>query len=238
MIFYRAYVRAKALSFDLDDTLYDNHPYMVIANQKLAQFMVQYVPNNAPLSDTFWSTHKRRVVKQMPVLKHDVGMLRRLTLQSGLTELGLQGEKLNRAVSASFDYFYQVRSEFHVSDEVKNTLAELAKRVPLVAITNGNVDIEKIGLKDYFDECFHASAAQFSKPHGAMFEKAAEFLQLKPNQILHIGDNLINDVLGAKKAGLQSAWLAVNRDMQLKAEKMNVLPDVQLERLSELLHLV
>lgn len=238
MIFYRAYSRPLALTFDLDDTLYDNHPHMVIANQKLAQFMSQYIPNQAPLADDFWSTHKRKVTKLMPVLKHDVGMLRRLTLQSGFTELGLQGEKLNQAVTQSFDYFYQVRSDFHVTDEVKAILSELAKRVPLVAITNGNVDLEKIGLSPYFAECFHASAAQFSKPDTVMFQKAAQFLKLEASKILHVGDNLVNDILGARRAGFQSAWLAVNREMQMSSEKMSVLPDVQLASLEELLHLV
>jgi putative hydrolase of the HAD superfamily len=73
------------------------------------------------------------------------------------------------------------------------------------------------------------------KPHPAMFEATQCALNLAANKILHVGDNLHNDVLGAIKAGFQSAWYAHDRAMMVKEESMFLLPNVQLNELTELL---
>jgi 2-haloalkanoic acid dehalogenase type II len=48
------------------------------------------------------------------------------------------------------------------------------------------------------------------KPHRMIFQKALDLLRLEPQEVLHVGDSEVNDVNGAKAAGLQVAW--VNRD--------------------------
>ena len=57
---------------------------------------------------------------------------------------------------------------------------------------------------------------------------------INPDQILHVGDNMENDVLGGKRAGCKTAWLAVNRPMNLINEAVTCLPDLVLDDLSEL----
>ena len=76
------------------------------------------------------------------------------------------------------------------------------------------------------------------KPHVAMFEEAARVCALPPAEMLHVGDNMEKDVMGAHRAGFQTAWFACNRAMNLKHEKTSVLPSVMLDRLEDLLHLV
>jgi putative hydrolase of the HAD superfamily len=48
------------------------------------------------------------------------------------------------------------------------------------------------------------------KPDGLVFQRALEQLGLPPHEVLHVGDSEVDDVKGAKDAGLQVAW--VNRD--------------------------
>src|SRR5262249_23056469 len=48
------------------------------------------------------------------------------------------------------------------------------------------------------------------KPHRLVFERALERLGLLPHEVLHVGDSDVDDVKGAKEAGLRVAW--VDRD--------------------------
>ena len=70
-----------------------------------------------------------------------------------------------------------------------------------------------------------------------MFHEAADMLSLPPKAILHVGDNLEKDVMGAIKAGMQSAWIAANREMNLSREAVTLLPHVELSALDDLLRL-
>lgn len=237
MIFFRRIGHIKALSFDLDDTLYDNFPHMLRAEQALLAYIKKHYPQ-AQKDRSFWLTHKKNVLKNRPELASDMGELRRLTLTAGMRECGLTGVILSNAVTNCFDYFYFERSNFQVDQKVRQILAELAQHTPLVAITNGNVNLRQIGLQDYFQICFKANLTAPMKPHKHMFELAIAHLKMAPQQILHVGDNMQKDIWGANKAGLKTAWYACNRDMHLSNEQVSMLPDLQLHHLSELRQLI
>jgi FMN phosphatase YigB (HAD superfamily) len=109
----------------------------------------------------------------------------------------------------------------------------------LAAITNGNVNCEAIGIDKYFTHTIQANPEYPMKPSPAMFDLISTKLGIAPQNILHVGDDLEKDVEGAIKAGYQSAWLAVNRPMQLKNERFaRLLPHVQLDSLKDLKRLV
>ena len=110
--------------------------------------------------------------------------------------------------------------------------------MPLVAITNGNVDLQQIGLEGYFCACFKASIKLPMKPDKAMFDAAQAYLNVPHENILHVGDNLPKDIYGALRAGYQTAWYAEDRDMKMRNEKAQVLPHVQLSHLTQLLDLI
>jgi FMN phosphatase YigB (HAD superfamily) len=233
MIFYRQLHKITAMSFDLDDTLYDNHPFILKAEQKLLAFLQQHSPGTA--TDTqYWRQHKLAILEAHPQLHSDMGLLRRETLTRGLIGLGHKGHQLDMAVDDAFAFFYHQRSDFKVSSEVCKILDSLAARLPLVAITNGNVNLKQIGIGDYFQKSFHASLAFPMKPASNMFDAAQQFLQRPASEILHVGDDLQKDIHGAKQAGFSSAWYAYNRTMRLKNESVGLVPDIQLTSLDEL----
>jgi 2-haloalkanoic acid dehalogenase type II len=55
-----------------------------------------------------------------------------------------------------------------------------------------------------------SEAARSYKPDPRMFHVALERLGLRPDEVLHVGDSEVDDVVGAKAAGLRVAW--VNRN--------------------------
>ena len=147
------------------------------------------------------------------------------------------GSALEQAAQDCFNCFYHARSDFRLDDKIHEVMSALAKKVPLIAITNGNVDTQKTGLTEYFEAVLHASVVRPSKPAPDMFHEAADMLSLPPKAILHVGDNLEKDVMGAIKAGMQSAWIAANREMNLSREAVTLLPHVELSALDDLLRL-
>ncbi len=57
------------------------------------------------------------------------------------------------------------------------------------------------------ERCFISSEVGYSKPDGRFFEFAAAQLVLTPSEILLVGDDWTNDILGARAAGWQAVWL-------------------------------
>ncbi|WP_296052782.1 HAD-IA family hydrolase [uncultured Alteromonas sp.] len=235
---YRPVSPVKAMTFDLDDTLYDNEPIIADATEALNQRIAERYPAAAAIPAAQWAAIKRELIKGNQGLASDTGQLRYETLYQGLAVEKLSDSERHQAAQSLFDYFYHARSDFTVTEEVKQVLAALAAKVPLIAITNGNVDTAQIGIDQYFTATYHASLKRPSKPHRHMFDEAAQALGLAPHEILHVGDNLEKDVLGAHRAGLQTAWIAVNRPMDLRQEDVSVLPGVHLHSLKELLWFV
>jgi 2-haloalkanoic acid dehalogenase type II len=69
------------------------------------------------------------------------------------------------------------------------------------------------------------------KPHRLVFQKALEQLGLPPHEVLHVGDSDVDDVKGAKEAGLAVAW--VNRDGRARRRDVPA-PDFEIRDLREL----
>ena len=225
MQFFRPLSTVKAITFDLDDTLYNNEPIIQQAEEALRLHIGKHHPRAATLNAKQWKRLKVDSIANNPLLASDMGKLRLTVLRMALSEdFGLSVSdnephaELDAAVKRCFDCFYDARSNFTLADEVHNTLATLAQCMPLVAITNGNVNAKKVGIDKYFKHIYHASVKRRMKPARDMFDEASHALNLPPQHILHVGDNLQKDVYAAINAGFQSAWFACNRPMQLHIE--------------------
>ncbi len=60
------------------------------------------------------------------------------------------------------------------------------------------------GILEYFDATIFSDEVGYGKPDRRIFLTAAERLGLKPSNILHVGDNIENDVRGAQTAGMKT----------------------------------
>jgi HAD superfamily hydrolase (TIGR01549 family) len=238
MIVYKPLSHIRAISFDLDDTLYDNMPYIYEAERRLTQYINDNYPIASNITKTQWKDIRLLSLKEQPKLVNDLGTLRSVIMTKAFILAGMDSDSIPLAVSNCFDYFYYQRSNFVVSKSVRKVLKKLSKRLPIAAITNGNVDCRAIGIEKYFSCIIHASSTFPMKPSRAMFDHVADTLKIPAQNILHVGDDLDKDVKGALDAGFQSAWLAVNRSMNLADEQVSLLPHIQLNELKALSRLV
>ena len=197
--------RIRAISLDLDDTLWPVWPVIARAEAALCDWLAQHAP--ATVARFPDAAAHRVVVKQLwterPDLHVDLGALRREAIRAALLQSGDDGT----LAAAAFDCFYAARQRVELFDDALSTLEFLAARYPLVAVSNGNADVALTGVGAFFRAHLGAPALGFAKPDARIFHAAAQALQVAPEQVLHIGDDALLDARGALDAGLQAVWL-------------------------------
>lgn len=235
MEFFRRLGAVRAISFDLDDTLYDNRPVIEHAEQWMVAHMRDRYLETAMYDRSWWHRLKLELQRQQPALVDDVSLCRRVLLQRGLMEGGMNEAMAHQEAESVFAQFLEVRSQIAVPDTTRRILSALAQKYPLVVITNGNVLLERLGLEGQFQHVLKAGGGFRMKPAPDLFSDMARRLQLAPQQILHVGDDVTTDVAGAVHNGYRSAWL---NDVGQEWRTLRILPDVMLTRLEQLLTLL
>ena len=148
---------------------------------------------------------REQVMRTRPELKHNLSAIRREAIR-----LALYRTKENPLLAeAAFEVFFAARHEVTLFEDALLALEFLSSRYPLVALSNGNADVARIGLGHFFQASVSAQAFGVGKPDARIFHAAASAVDVQPEQVLHIGDDAALDVLGGLNAGMQTAW--VNR---------------------------
>jgi putative hydrolase of the HAD superfamily len=237
MNIYRPLSPIFAMTFDLDDTLYDNYSVMLHLEEQFIQWLNQHAAFAAPWTRQEWTSLRQSVIRGRSELKHDMSALRVATIKEGLLKRSVPSERIDPLCELAMQKVYEWRNSVVIPTSTHALLSKLSERYPLVAITNGNVDCNAIGLGRYFKHVFQAGPDGLAKPDSTMFHKAAGVLSLQPNQILHVGDHLISDVDGAHRAGFQSAWLNITGRTLRHGIKVATLPSIEIDDLDLLLWL-
>lgn len=235
MKFYRPLKPFKAISFDLDDTLYDNHPIIKKAEDDFLVYLQQTYSELSELDARQWGLYKNHIAREFPKLVEDVSLWRIEILKRIMTIYGISEYKAIEYAKIAFVEFLRLRSNFCVPAESIVLLEKLAEYYPVIAITNGNVDAKQIGLDDKFQFILKAGGKFKAKPDADLFIEAATRLNIEVSDILHIGDHLISDVFGAQNSGAQAVWLNENKQTLNGAR---LLPTVEITRLDNLYKLL
>ncbi len=194
----------KALTLDLDDTLWPVWPTIVRAEAELRAWMQQQAPATAAAFDDR-SLRKRReaLVRERPDWAHDFTAIRRESIRRALADCGEAPELAEPA----FEVFHAARQRVDLFADVLPALERLAARWPLLALSNGNADVARVGLGRYFVASVNARDAGMAKPAPGIFHAACARIGALPAAVLHIGDDGALDVDGALAAGLRAAWV-------------------------------
>ena len=199
--------RIRAITLDLDDTLWPIWPTIARAETVLQAWLQTHAPATAALCtdrNTLRAV-REQMVTQRQDLAHDLAALRResirLLLQRGGDDTAL--------AEPAFEVFFAERQRVELFADVLPALDFLSARFPLVALTNGNADIGRVGLGPYFKAALTAKEFGVGKPDPRIFHAAAQAAGVEPAQVLHIGDDAQLDGVGGLNAGMQFAW--VNR---------------------------
>jgi putative hydrolase of the HAD superfamily len=90
-------------------------------------------------------------------------------------------------------------------------LRELARRYPLGIISNGFAGaqqgkLDSAGIASYFTHVIFSEHVGVHKPHPRIFEAAVQMAGVQPQEALFVGDNYLNDIVGASAAGFRTIW--------------------------------
>ncbi|MFJ7828257.1 HAD family hydrolase [Psychrobacillus sp. NPDC096623] len=157
---------------------------------------------------------------------------------NGLRNLGIDNEELGRELA---EYFPKMRKESpFVYEETYEVLEQLKEKYTLLLMTNGSPSLQNIKLEitpqiaPYFDHILISGAFGKGKPDPSIFEHALEMVGLKADEVLMVGDNLMTDILGSARVGIQSVW--INREEKPVSEEVK--PTYTINNLRELFTLL
>ena len=207
----------QAVLFDVDGTLRANHPSSIHAFLDYAVALGLEDDPGRRLAAARW-THAYWAGS--PELAEDrrftagqeepfwVNYARRHLVAFGCPE-GLAAE-MAPLMHAYMKEVYQ--PEDRVLPEVHTTLQELRQAgFRLAVLTNRSEPcdeyLQSLDLLDYFDFALVAGSVSFWKPQPEIFQHALQLLELRPDQVIYVGDNYYADVVGARSAGLRPVLL-------------------------------
>lgn len=238
MRFYRPLGQISALTFDLDDTLYDNRPVILRTERESLAFVRSYHPALSQLEASDFQRARDAMRRAEPEIYHDVTEWRRRAVEQVMLNAGLSAPQAQAGADAAMANFARWRSAIDVPPETHDTLAKLAEKWPLVAITNGNAQPSLFGLDCYFSFVLRAGPDGRAKPFSDMYHRAAERLNVPPGEILHVGDDLTTDVAGAIGCGVQACWINAAENDLMQADDSRLLPHIEISRLASLTALI
>lgn len=220
--------RIKAISFDLDDTLWPIWPTIERAEQVLLGWLGAHAPMAAALFAAPGALREIRDYMGLsrPDLKHDLSALRRESIRLALYRAG----ENPLLAEPAFEIFFAARQDVTLYGDARAALEFLSARFPLVSLSNGNADLERAGLAPYFRAAISAREFGVGKPDPRIFLAAAGAVDMTPENVLHVGDDATLDALGALNAGMQAAW--INRTEHLWPHEAT--PHVTVTSLDEL----
>ena len=218
----------RAITLDLDDTLWPFAPIGARVEQVLHDWLAAHCPRTA---ERFPIERMRELRDELnaahPHLVHDFSAMRRLTLEHAMRAAGDDPAH----VDAAFEAFFAERNRVEFYPDTLDALQRLAARVPLAALSNGNADLTRVGVHTHFAFQLGAREHGAPKPEASIFHAACVRLGASPYHVLHVGDDIEMDVVGAARAGLRTCWL--NRD-NLEWPHADVQPDLHFSSLTAL----
>ena len=194
----------KCITFDLDDTLWEVTPVILRAERRFYDWLTQHCPRiTARYSADALMDHRKSFISAYPELHHNLTQLRKNWLGALAREAGYD----ESIVEPGFRVFWEARNDVSVFTEALDALDSLSGFYRLGAITNGNADVNVIGIGHHFDFVVTSESVGAAKPHPDIFHAALAQAEAAPREVLHVGDDPARDVCGAAEVGMRTVWV-------------------------------
>lgn len=198
--------RVRLITLDLDDTLWPCFPTIHAAEHALYDWLAGRAPSLVEAHDVdSLRGHRLVVAERYPEIAHDLTEVRLRSLAELVREFDLDAD----LPTAAIEVFRQARNRVDPYAEVVEALDTLRERYVLVAVSNGNAQVEHTPLAGCFHFSFMAEQVGAAKPDPALFNAASRASGIALHRALHVGDDPLRDVEAARLAGMHTAW--VNR---------------------------
>ena len=200
--------KLKAILFDIDDTLFNR----ARAQRKWAYLMMQ------EFREVFKGIERKIIVDAL--LKsdrigteefnrtHSRDAARIGRFKIFLKLLGLRDASAEKITALYVESYPKINAPMKGA---RSVIKSPVNRFQLGVVSNGFRDVQyqklkALGIKDLFNCIVLSSEVGIWKPDPRIFWRATSLLERQPGECMYVGDSYDGDVLGAKKAGMQTCW--------------------------------
>jgi len=211
----------KAVTFDAYGTLLRNEDLMLIPRRIVADHGLSVSVDEVLRTwmDLYFEATQQRPFRTLREIQGQI-------LPRVLRQFAVPGD-----AAPYVDLFFQVTTKVELYPETLEVLNALG---PVRSAIVSNADHEHLATWNFrwpVQLIVISEAVRAYKPHPLVFQRALEQLSLQPHEVLHVGDSDVDDVKGAKAAGLRVAWL--NRTGRARRPDAPP-PDFEIRDLTEL----
>ncbi|WP_242213413.1 HAD family hydrolase [Bacillus cereus group sp. BfR-BA-01383] len=187
--------------FDLDDTLLDRDK----AVDKL--FLIVLEKCYGDVSDIV-KTNMLQKFKEYD--KREYGISDKTTVLESLFDEFPPKSRLPRNCIQDF-WNNNFPKCFSINQNTINFLNNIKMHIKVGIITNGSTQRQKAkiintNLNRYFDTIIISEEAGCSKPDKRIFELALNMLNVQPEDVLFVGDDLEKDIAGCQNVNIKGIW--------------------------------
>ena len=223
----------KAISFDADGTLWDFEKVMRHSLGYVLKKLEEIEPSlTALLSIEKMVEVRNRVASDLKGKITNLEDIRLEAFRQTLIEIGRPDDAL--ASHLNRIYLKHRFEDIELFDDVLLVLRKLKGKYTLGILSNGNSYPERCGLDNMFQFVVFSQDYGIEKPDPRLFQTALEKAGCRKSELLHIGDSLNTDVMGAINTGIKCVW--INRKKE--KNEMSFRADYEISALTELLALV
>lgn len=192
--------KIKVISFDLDNTLYDNTPVIKKAEKASQEYLTaEFKKQNRVYDVNVFREVRRKLFESNDIAFDNLTHLRQECLRQVCTEL----KNSDSIIQHASDIFINLRQQASIPDKIVSMITKLSVHYTLVSITNGNCDAKNLSIGQYFQKSYSPQQGLRAKPHAEMYQKTINDFQIDTEQLLHVGDEEQSDGIGALNAGCQ-----------------------------------
>ena len=211
----------KAISFDLDNTIID---FMNMKRKASDAAAVQMLNHNVKINNI-----KNKLFKYY--LKE--GIEGNLTFTKFLKQHHQYSDKvLAAALNAYTITKYREMKPYKGTKETLKKLKNLKLKLAIITDAprlKAYQRLEAMKLTIFFDAIICLEDTKSTKETALPFKKALKILKLKPEEVLHVGDNIQRDINGARKLGIKSCLAKYDQTIKGKGK-----PDFKINKITEI----
>ncbi len=223
-------LQISTISFDGDMTLWDFRKVMRHALKQTLTALQKQVPtpDTSKLTIDEMIAIRDQLAEEVKGEVWSLLEIRRRAFERTLEHVGHPDKDLATHLNAV--YRKHRYGDIELYPDVIPTFDALAPHFKLGLLSNGNTYPESCGLDGRFAFVIFSQDVQVEKPDPKIFQITAERAGCDLKEMLHVGDSLKNDVMGAKNVGIHTVWL--NRDGL--PNNTDIQPDYEIASLTEI----
>jgi HAD superfamily hydrolase (TIGR01549 family) len=197
-----------AVSFDGDGTLWDFETTMRLALEEAAQRFAAAGLSTAggPVTGSWLREVRDEVAGREDLRGGSMEQIRHAAFAEAVRRCGGADGGFVRDI---YEQYMLARFQrLLLFDDARAALLAVRRAgLRTALITNGNTTPVRAGLAGQFDVTVVAQECGLRKPDPEIYRLAVGRLRLAADRCLHVGDDPVEDVLAARRAGLRTAWL-------------------------------